>query len=112
MSDMIQKLVAEAEHVFAKIRHGKRGLLEADADFEKVSAVFLGPTRPAKDAPQYVTCRLRVRNNGETPIPFVFNTTQRFEIELVSAEGKLLTRWSQGQLFGQVVTREELAPHS
>jgi hypothetical protein len=88
----------------------KHGVFEVESDFERVSFLFAGATRPDFHPQMHVS--LTVANRGESPIAFTFNTTQRFEIELVDGDGKVVTRWSDGQRFGQIVTTQSLAPHA
>lgn len=87
------------------------GSLELTANFEKTVVLFAGPTLPARDHPRSVHVALLVRNNSAEPIEFTFATTQRFEIELANEHGTIVTRWSQGQLFGQMVSTLALLPH-
>jgi hypothetical protein len=86
-----------------RVHHAK---LEVHGEFEHVSMLFAGPTRP--DQPRRTLASLTVLNRSDDPIPFTFNTTQRFEIELVDPEGKVVSRWSDGQMFGQIVSTENL----
>src|SRR5262249_43617190 len=78
--------------------------------FEKYALLFAGATRPDQHATVNVT--LHVRNNSDTAIPFTFKTTQRFEIELVDGAGTVVSRWSQGKLFGDLVSTQQLHPRS
>lgn len=86
------------------------GALEVTGDFQHIGLLFAGATRPGQSQPTHVA--LHVRNNTADPIPFTFNTTQRFEIELLDDKGNVVTRWSLGKEFGQVVSTEPLAPHA
>jgi hypothetical protein len=94
----------------SEMQHHAHGVLGIEAEFEKIGVLFAGPTRPGEHAQMLVS--LSVRNNSAAAIPFTFNTTQRFEIELVDASGTVRARWSDGKVFSQVVTTQELAPHS
>lgn len=88
----------------------KHGALAVEGDFEKYAVLFAGATRPGMHAT--IACGLRVRNNSAAAIDFTFNTTQRFEIELVDSGGTVVSRWSDGQAFGQVVSKQTLEPHT
>jgi hypothetical protein len=92
------------------INHLKHGALAVEGDFEKYALLFAGPTRP--DVKATVNVSLRIRNNSDAAIPFTFNTTQHFEIELVDAKGTVVSRWSEGKAFGQIVTTQSLLPHT
>jgi len=94
----------------SEMMHHAHGVLGIEAEFEKIGVLFAGATRPGEHSQMDVS--LSVRNNSADAIPFTFNTTQRFEIELVDASGTVRSRWSDGKVFGQVVTTQELAPHS
>jgi hypothetical protein len=94
----------------SEMTHHAHGVLGIEAEFEKIGVLFAGATRPGEHAQMHVS--LSLRNNSAAAIPFTFNTTQRFEIELVDASGTVRARWSDGKVFGQVVTTQELAPHS
>ena len=90
--------------------HRKQGALEVTGDFQQLGILFAGATRPNQTQSLHVA--LHVRNNSADPIPFTFNTTQRFEIELADDKGAVVARWSQGKEFGQIVTTEPLPAHS
>src|SRR5262245_17225083 len=92
------------------IHHLKHGALAVEGEFEQYALLFAGATRP--DVHPTVHVGLRVRNNSDAAIAFTFNTTQRFEIELVDASGAVVSRWSDGRPFGRVITTHQLAPHS
>jgi hypothetical protein len=94
----------------SEIHHLKHGALAVEGEFEKYALLFAGPTRP--DVHTNVNVNLRVRNNSDAAIPFTFLTTQRFEIELVDAKGSVVSRWSEGKAFGQIVTTQSLEPHT
>lgn len=94
----------------ADMPHHRHGTFEVAGEFEATSKVFLGPT--PSDAHPELAVALTVRNSGDAPIAFTFNTTQRFEIELVDAKDNVVTRWSTGKVFGDAVSTEQLAPHT
>jgi Intracellular proteinase inhibitor len=89
--------------------HHQHGALEVAADFEHTAVLFAGPERPGEHTLTRV--KLHVRNSGSHPIAFTFVTTQRIEIELVDNGGEVVSRWSDGRMFGQSAATEELAPH-
>jgi Intracellular proteinase inhibitor len=92
------------------IHSHKHATLQIEGEFEKISMFFPGPTRP--DVHPVVRVGLYVRNHGSAPIPFTFNTTQSFDIELVNSDGAVVSRWSTGKVFGQVVSTRPLEPQS
>lgn len=94
----------------AEIPYHRHGTFQVAGEFEATSKVFLGPT--PQDAHPELAVALTVRNAGDAPIPFTFNSTQRFEIELVDDAGDVVTRWSTGKVFGDAVSTEQLAPHT
>jgi hypothetical protein len=98
------------EEAMSEIHHLKHGALAVEGEFEKYALLFAGATRPGQHAT--VSVGLRVRNNSDTAIPFTFNTTQHFEIELVDPKGAVVSRWSEGKAFGQIVTTQSLEPHT
>jgi hypothetical protein len=51
---------------------------------------------------------LAVQNTTETPMEFVFPTSQRFDFSVRDALGNEVLRWSDGLSFSQVETRETL----
>jgi hypothetical protein len=84
--------------------------LEVHAEFEHFALLFAGPTRPGENTITLVS--LTVLNRSDSAIPFTYNTTQRFEIELADDSGKVIARWSDGKEFGQIVTTQELPARS
>lgn len=94
-----------------EFHHQWHGQLEVLADFEK-TAMFLGGKAPSpKVHPVFVQIGLRIRNLADVPITMTFPTTQLFEIELCDEEGQVLTRWSQGRVFADVISERTLDPH-
>lgn len=94
----------------SELHHHKHGALAVEAEFEKIGVLFAGATHPGEHSQMSVS--LSVRNNSPAPLPFTFNTTQRFEIELFDSGGQVVSRWSQGKMFGQLVSTQHLEPHS
>src|SRR5437764_15317148 len=74
----------------------KHGDLAVEAEFAKIGLLFAGATRPGQEQPLQVS--LSVQNHGAQAIPFTFNTTQDFEIELIDQTGQVIARWSDGQM--------------
>ncbi|MGA2737076.1 MAG: BsuPI-related putative proteinase inhibitor [Bryobacteraceae bacterium] len=87
-----------------------RYALEISGDFQTTNVDMRGPIPNAKTDPRYVDVKLRLTNRSQSPMSFTFNTTQRFDIDLVNAAGAVVTRWSQGQAFGDIVTTQQLPP--
>jgi|HubBroStandDraft_1064217.scaffolds.fasta_scaffold07807_3 hypothetical protein len=85
---------------------------EIAGHFETTNVDMRGPIPDAKTNPRYVDVELRLTNRSKSQMSFTFLTTQRFDIELVNDAGNVVTRWSQGQVFGNVVITEQLAPKS
>src|SRR5438067_10769757 len=90
--------------------HRKHGALEVTGDFQHTSVLFAGATRPNQTQPLHVA--LHVRNNDTQPIAFTFNTGQRFDLELLDEQGTVVTKWSLGKEFNQMVETIPLQPHS
>jgi hypothetical protein len=57
-----------------------------------------------------VPIELRARYDGPGTLVLTFPTAQRFDIEIESAPGTIAWRWSEGQMFAQIVGGLELAP--
>jgi hypothetical protein len=83
---------------------------EVSGHFSSTDVDMRGPIPNANTDPRYVNVSLRVTNRATSPMSFTFLTTQRFDIELVNGAGAVLTRWSQGRAFGDIVMTEQLAP--
>src|SRR5262249_33558978 len=90
--------------------HRKHGALEVTADFQHVDLLFAGPTRI--DSKPLTRVVLHVRNNTEHAVPFTFNSTPEFEIELVDGKVEIVSRWSQGREFAEHVSSRPLEPHT
>lgn len=57
-----------------------------------------------------VPIELRARHDGPGASVLTFPTAQRFDIQIESAPGAIVWRWSEGQMFAQLVGRLELTP--
>lgn len=84
--------------------------LEVTGNFETTSVDLRGPVPNAKTNPRYVNVELLLTNRSSSQLSFTFVTTQRFDIELVNEAGTVVTRWSQGRAFGDIVSTDQLAP--
>ncbi len=59
------------------------------------------------DEPVKIT--FTVKNNGNSPIKFTFDTAQLYDFSIVNyGWGKLVYRWSKGKMFAQVITHIEI----
>lgn len=57
-----------------------------------------------------VKLRLQVTNEAREEIRLQFKESQRFDFILGDSEGKEVWRWSEGQMFAQVLGEEILGP--
>ncbi|GIW72558.1 MAG: hypothetical protein KatS3mg102_2100 [Planctomycetota bacterium] len=64
-----------------------------------------GP-RPAPE----LTVSLEITNRSAQPLRFTFHSGQTYEIELLDAQGQVVTRWSDGRYFTQAIRTLELRP--
>jgi hypothetical protein len=53
-----------------------------------------------------------VRNKTETPLEFIFSTSQRFDLIVRDALGSEVLRWSDGRAFAPVIGKETLLNQS
>ena len=50
-----------------------------------------------------------IKNNGDSPVRFTFNTAQMYDFSIVNyGWGKSVYRWSKGRMFAQVITHLEI----
>jgi hypothetical protein len=87
------------------------GLFETVGDFE-TTAITLMVIPDPKTNPVFLNVGLRVVNRAPSPISFTFLTTQVYDIELVDVHGRVVSKWSDGRAFGDVVTTRDLPPCS
>jgi hypothetical protein len=85
---------------------------EVNGHFETTDVDMRGPIPNARTNPRFVDVELKITNRSKSQMSFTFLTTQRFDIELLDQTGTVVTRWSQGRVFGQIVLTEQLAPKS
>jgi uncharacterized protein (DUF58 family) len=57
-----------------------------------------------------VPIELRARHDGPGALILTFPTAQHFDVQIESAQGAIVWRWSEDQMFAQVVGRLELTP--
>src|SRR5919198_3390339 len=57
-----------------------------------------------------VPIEFHARYDGPGSLVLTFPTAQRFDIEIESAQGETAWRWSEGQMFAQLVGQVELTP--
>lgn len=53
---------------------------------------------------------LNVTNNGSESITYEFNSSQRFDIFVIDSNGDVVSSWSRGAIFLQVLGTETVAP--
>jgi hypothetical protein len=53
---------------------------------------------------------LTVTNEGDDPVSLTFSDSQRFDFVVRDADDTERWRWSEGQMFAQMLGTEELAP--
>ena len=56
----------------------------------------------ANSAP--LTARLSILNNTSDPVSLTFMTSQKYDLQILDNEGKLVYQWSKGRAFAQMVT--------
>jgi Intracellular proteinase inhibitor len=56
-----------------------------------------------------VQLRLEVLNDTAEPVTLLFNSSQKYEFEVLW-EDQLLWRWSADRVFAQMLTKETIAP--
>lgn len=61
-------------------------------------------------APTTVEVFLTLQNNGAQALTYSFGSSQRFDILVIDANGRVVSRWSRGRMFAQVVGTLSLAP--
>ena len=61
-------------------------------------------------APTAVEVFLTLQNNSAQPLTYSFGSSQRFDILVIDANGRVVSRWSRGRIFAQVVGTQSLAP--
>jgi hypothetical protein len=67
------------------------------------------PSLSIKQEGKVVHVTFVVKNSTDTSIPLQFNTTQHFDYVIEDSSGKKVKKYSEGLMFGQIVTRRELA---
>jgi hypothetical protein len=72
--------------------------------------VSLLPTMAVVVTADSVRFRLGVANNGTSPVTMAFNSSQRYDFEVVDGAGVAVWQWSADQMFGQVLGEETLEP--
>ena len=72
-------------------------------------SVTLETNRADYPAGEPIEAVLTVSWSGPGELALEFMTAQRFDIEIRNAEGEAMWRWSDGQMFGQVMGSERLA---
>ncbi len=85
--------------------YGVEVSMDRPAYFNNLMPPIVNPWPTAKVA-------LVVRNNTDTPVEFIFPTSQRFDFVVQDALGKEVLRWSDGLAFAQVVGQEKLLNES
>ena len=63
-----------------------------------------------RPGPTTVPVFLTIQNNTERPLVYSFPTSQRFDILVIDANGRVVSRWSRDKLFLQAFGKLELAP--
>lgn len=83
-------------------------LAAAAAASDLALTLLLGTGRFKSGEP--VPIELRARYDGLGTLVLTFPTAQRFDVEIETAQGGIAWRWSDGQMFAQLVGRLELTP--
>jgi len=61
---------------------------------------------PANSA--LLTARLSILNNTSDPVSLTFATSQKYDLQILDNEGKVVYQWSKGKAFAQIVTTVSL----
>ena len=69
---------------------------------------YLTTDRNSYQPGETVKMRMLVRNPTATALVLNFNTAQQYDFTVKDAEGKVVWAWSQGRMFGQIVTEKTL----
>lgn len=72
------------------------------------TADLMPPVDPARSVP-VMTARLSLRNSTTEPLELNFNSSQRFNIVIYDADGKVVYNWMAARLFMPVVSREVIS---
>jgi hypothetical protein len=67
------------------------------------------PSLSIKQEGKVILVTFIVKNDTDHGIPLQFNTTQHFDYMIEDTSGKKVKQYSEGLMFGQIVTRRELA---
>ena len=74
------------------------------------SGISLTVNNPIYSQAESIALTLRVFNYTNQEITFSFPTAQRYEFTMQDAESQEVWRWSNGQIFAQVLGKETLGP--
>lgn len=69
----------------------------------------LVPSVSIKQEGDLIRIKFFVKNTSNQTLPLQFNTTQHFDYVITDRSGKKVKQYSEGLMFGQIVTRPELA---
>ena len=61
-------------------------------------------------APPTAEVFLTLQNNTAQSLTYSFGSSQRFDILVIDANGRVVSRWSRGRMFAQVMSTLTLAP--
>jgi len=59
---------------------------------------------------EHINLILHVINRGAEPVTLHFLSAQRYDVAVKNLEGREIWRWSNGQMFAQVMGEETLQP--
>jgi hypothetical protein len=72
--------------------------------------VLLKTDKRTYSSGEAIVISLEIVNRGRQPVDLGFRTAQRHDVLIKDAQGRDVWRWSQGQMFAQVLGTETLEP--
>jgi hypothetical protein len=70
----------------------------------------LGSSLNVRVVADSVAFEIHVTNTTSSPIALEFATAQRYDFEVTQRDGDRVWRWSDGMMFAQALSQEELGP--
>jgi hypothetical protein len=86
----------------AAMAAGSAGLADVD--------VLVRTDKPTYSSGEPIVINLQVVNRGREAVDLGFRNAQRYDLLIKDRQGRDVWRWSQGQMFAQVLGTETLEP--
>jgi hypothetical protein len=86
----------------AAVAAGSAGLANVD--------VLVRTDKRTYSAGEPIVVNLEIMNRGREVVDIGFRTAQRYDVLIKDRQGRDVWRWSQGQMFAQVLGTERLEP--